>query len=392
MKRIGLPVLLLLLCATTVSAQEVDSTSVHVPDSLSQTIPPAVAAIERSELPVLGRFGSWTWSRDSLSLLPYQRFSDILELHPFISVADLGNFGQPHAMIAAGALPETGSFSVGGLPYDDMITGMKSTDMLATEDAQSITVYPQYQAFWYGSPGDVFAADVEEKQWKAARPITRLRHTEAANDYLYTDVMFTLDPSENGSLYIAGSRMTIGGTAGGNTARFENRAAENWNLRGRYAHPFSQPLSPSLTLRYHDELTYLNGGTLGIYDSTSGLYRYDESDADFADAAFSPIDATLVNPSMETHRQRYTATAALRMQWTRDSSQVTLLRLHTASDVRRFRDAEDEDWLDLGVATELNESDHWSTVRLQLEHETALSWARPLLRGHAARFSKYKGG
>ncbi|MDT8325581.1 MAG: putative porin, partial [Bacteroidota bacterium] len=344
-------------------------------------------------------YGSWTWRKDSLTLLHYQRFSDIAALHPYVRIADLGNFGQPHGILSASAIPHHATVSLNGIPADDFVTASPPTDMLPLEDAASITVYPQYQSFWYGAPGDVFAADVVQKEWDAPRPVTRLRHTEAANEYLFTDAMFTLNPSERGNLFLAGTRMTIGGAAGTNTARFENTLAESWNLRARYREHISSIFTTSIALRYNDELTHLNGGVSGTYDPLRLAYRYEEDGrGTFAASAFDPITAPLVNATMETHRQRYTATAELVAYWTADSSQTTRIRLQAISDVRRFRDdLSDVDELsdvdDVGlVIPRFNTTDHWTRYRAQLDHQTALPWAHLTLRGHVARFAASKGG
>ncbi len=358
-----------------------------VTDSVSADAP------VRPALPDLRAFASWKWEKDSLTLLPYQRFSDIASFHPYVLLSDLGNLGQPHGILSASSLPHHASVSLNGLPFDDFISAAPQTDMLPIEDAATITVHPQYQSFWYGAPGDVFSAAVAQKEWDAPRPVTRLRHTEAANEYLFTDAMFTLNPTESGNLFIAGTRMTIGGAARTNAARFENTLVETWNLRARYRERLSSLLTASLALRYNDELTYLNGGIAGTYDSLRHSFLYEEKGiGDFSSTAFDPITAPLVNATMETHRQRYTATAELSAIWTDDSSQTTRIRVHAVSDVRRFRD----DLSDLDEQQPLpsayNLTDHWTRYHVQLDHRTALPWAHLTLKGHAARYAAEKGG
>jgi hypothetical protein len=347
----------------------------------------------RRTLPSLREYASWYWKKDSLTLLTYQRFSDIAAMHPYALVTDLGNLGQPHGILAASSLPQYASLNLNGLPFDDFLTAAPPTDMLPLEDAATITVYPQYQSFWYGAPGDVFAAGMEQKEWDAPRPVTRLRHAEAANEYLFTDAMFTLNPSASGNLFLAGTRMTIGGAARTNTARFENNLVETWNLRARYRERISSLLTASLALRYNDELTYLNGGVAGTFDSLRRAYRYEEiGTGDFSSIAFDPITATLVNATMQSHRQRYTATAELAAFWTDDSSQTTRIRVHAVSDVRRFRDNLSD--LDEGnlVPASYNLTDHWTRYYAQLDHRTSLPWAHLTLKGHVARFAADKGG
>jgi hypothetical protein len=376
------------LAASVDSLQFSAATKYSPGDSLT---PPA--PMDYSSLPTLRNYASWTWSKDSMALMQYQHVGDVLNMHPFVHLADLGNFGQPYGILAYSASPMQASATVNGLPIDDLLTGMSASSLIAIEDAARITAYPQYQSFWYGSPGDVVAVDMTEKTWDAPRPITRLRHAEAANDYLFTDAMFTLNPTDHGNLKIAGTRMTIGGTAGTNAARFENSLSESWNLRAHYRDRISDILTTAFAVRYNDDITYLNGGVLGSYDSSSARYMYDKDGTSaFSDEAFSTITASIVNPTMYTHRQRYTATGELHLRWTADSSQVTRLRVHAISDVRRFRDALGEETDEEDIIPSFNLTDQWSTLRAQLDHETALSWARLTLRGHVARFALEKGG
>ncbi|MCB2204362.1 hypothetical protein KQI65_06390 [bacterium] len=344
-------------------------------------------------LPTLHDFGSWRWSRDSLTLLPYQRAADVFALHPFSHLADLGNFGQPHGISFASGLPSASSVSLNGAPFDDILTGMTSTDMLPLQDLASLTVYPQYQAFWYGAPGDVFAADLKQRKWDAPRPITRLRHTEAANEYLFTDAMFTLNTGEKSNIYLAGTRVTIGGASGTRAARFVNTVAESWNLRGRYREQISDIFTMSLAVRYNDDLTYQNGGIAAIYDATLGSYTYPvKGSTAFSDDAFDPLTAEVANTTIEAHRQRYTATGALEMLWTEDSSQVTTVQVQAISDVRHFVDTLVTQFSYPALEPLGHLTDHWTMYRAQLDHETTLPWARLRLRGHLARFAIDKGG
>lgn len=333
------------------------------------------------------------WNRETIRLFEYHHMAEILDAQAGIHLHELGNFGQPVTLRAYGASPQQSSVSVSGLGFDDLISGVLQSYLHSTEDVHRILVYPQYQAFWYGNSGDVYAADIHEIEWDTPRPISRLRHTEAANDYLYTDGMFTLNLSDMSNLYIAGTRTVIGSTSGNNAARFENNVYESWNLRTKYRHQLSDLLRLQTTLRYHDHLTMMNGGILGNFTVGTALpltYE-DESIGTFASEAFDPKAALLINESMETQRQRYDAAAELLMQWTADSSQATRLQLRATSDVRRFRDNLQSLRVDSLAIPTFNLTDEWTLLLARLSHRTTLSWANLLVEGQLGRFSARKG-
>ncbi len=364
----------------------IDSTSVSI-DSILTT-----AGIADS-IPSPGMAPLADWTREDIRLLEYHHLADILRLPPVLVLHHLGNFGQPVTLRAYGAQPAQTSITVGGLAHDDLISGMMQSYLHSTEDVQRINVYPQYQSFWYGHPGDVYAADVEQMEWNAPRPITRMRHTEASNEYLFTDGMFTLNLSETSNLYIAGTRTVIGSASSNNAARFPNNRYESWNLRGSYRNQLTELLRLNTTVRYHDHFTMLNGGILGTFTphTTTPLTYEDESIGPFAGEAFDPKAAFLLNESMETLRQRYDATVELLMQWTADSSQATRLQINATSDVRRFRDNLQRLWTDSLAIPWFNLTDEWSQLQARLSHRTTLSWANLLIEGQLGRYTAAKG-
>ncbi|MBN1446435.1 MAG: hypothetical protein JXA28_00790 [Bacteroidetes bacterium] len=374
----------------------IDSVSVLPPsieiEPPSSTSPSGVESDRRSELPTLHAPGAWILRKDSLSLIEYHHAGDVFARHPGVHLHELGSFGQPLGMGLYGALPSNASVRVNGLLFDDRLQGMTNPFLLSTEDAATFTIHPQYQAFWHGEPGDVFAGEIVEKEWNAPRPVTRLRHTEAPYEYLYTDAMFTLNPSERDNLYVSGTRTTIGSSTN-NAVRYANSLHESWNLRARYRRELSAAVTGRASLAYHDHITFLNGGILGTFDPSSvPALTYPGEDSDFATAAFDPKAADLINPTMETHRQRYSAQVGLQVRWTEDSSQATYMGVRMLSDVRRFRDALQEVRSDSLAVPSINLSDHWTLVQAFITHVSSLSWARLTLRGNVGRLGALKGG
>ncbi len=331
-------------------------------------------------------------TRDSLSVMEYHHAGEVLTHIAGIREFSLGNYGQPMWLGRMGSGQTQWSLSMNGSPTADVLTNTGNPYAIPIEDMSEVRVYSQYEAFWTGGPGVVLSADFVEKEWDAPRPVTRLRHTEAANEYLYTDGMFTLNTSETENLFIGGTRTVIGSSSSNNAARFANNRHESWNLRLRYRKAFGEAVSTRLALRYDDDITLLNGGVAPELDAafTPLSYPLDGSEP-FTTDAFDPKSALLVNPTMHTHRQRYTAELVGRVQWDRDSAHVTELRVRGESELRRFRDQLQDVVLDSLAEGYLNLTDTWSRFSLELHHINDLEWATLTLAGSASPYTADRG-
>jgi hypothetical protein len=332
-------------------------------------------------------------TRDSIGLMEYHHVGEVLGHIPGIQEFSLGNYGQPLWLGRMGSGPRRWSLSLNGSDMAGALTESPEMHQIPIEDIGVVSVSAQYDAFWLGGPGAVLSADVSEKDWHAPRPVTRLRHTEAANEYLYTDGMFTLDVSESENLFIAGTRTVIGTSGSNDAARFENNRHESWNLRVRYRNRLSRAVSARAALRYDDGITLLNGGIAPPIDNDLNLYPYPADGTEpFSTEAFDAKVATLVNPTMNAQRQRYTAEAGGRIQWDEDSAHVTDLRISVQSEVSRFRDRMQELVADSIADPLLNLTDTWSRSKVELRHTNDLGWSTLSVGASASPYSANKGG
>ncbi|MDX9758015.1 MAG: putative porin [Bacteroidota bacterium] len=336
------------------------------------------------------------WSKDSVTLLEYHHVGEIVAHHPGLMLYHLGNYGQPAWIGLGGSLPWQSTVSVDGIVSDQLPSGVPDLYRFSTEDVDHFTVYPQYQAFWHGEAGDLLAVGLRKTEWHAPRPITRLRHTESANEYLYTDGMFTLNPSPHSNVYLALTRTSIGSSSNNNAARFANTRHESWNVRAAYRYRVSDVLTLSGATQYNDDLTLLNGGVRGEFNPQSATAPYvfePEGAGEFSTWAFDPKAAELVNATMYTAGQHYHLELGTHLQWDTDSVQLTRVRVIIDSDVRRFRDNAGEVNPDLTLdAPQLNLTDHWTLYRGVLDHETHLGWADLELQGSFGGFQLTMGG
>jgi hypothetical protein len=332
-------------------------------------------------------------TRDSIGLMEYHHAGEVLASVAGIQQFSLGNYGQPVWLGRMGSGPRRWALSLNGSDMAGALTDGPEMHQIPIEDIGAVSISAQYDAFWLGGPGAVLAADVSEKDWHAPRPVTRLRHTEAANEYLYTDGMFTLDVSDSENLFIAGTRTVIGRSGSNDAARFANNRHESWNLRLRYRNQVSRSVSARAALRYDDGMTLLNGGIAPPIDDDLNLYSYPSDGTEpFSTGAFDAKVATLVNRTMYSQRQRYTAEAGGRIQWDEDSAHVTDLRVSVQSEVSRFRDRMQELVVDSIADPRLNITDNWSRSMVELRHMNDLGWSTLNLAASASPYSAKKGG
>jgi len=339
-----------------------------------------------SSSPELHRF-----HKDSLSRMEYHSIGHVIEQFPGVMRYDLGNLGQPSWLSTAASSPLHWTICTNGIDGADLLTGMPHMLFYTTEDAEAITLYPMHQSFWYGGAGRRFVVDITEREWDAPRPVTRLRHTEAPNEYLYTDAMFTLNTNERDNIYIAGTRTTIGISAGNDAARFANNRHESWNLRLRYRNHVSDNLIAGLALRYDDDITLLNGGVAGNIESPGFPMIYPpDGTLPFSAEAFDPKSALLVNPSIYTQRQRYSAELRSSMLWSGDSTHMSTIRGGVVFFVSRFRDRLQDITGDSLAEPRLNRTDVWSRYSAHLDHVDDLGWARLTVSSSLAYFTAKK--
>lgn len=398
--------LLLLVLPQAATAQDRDSVRTDqgsgTADSVAASLPistvPASGTEEKdgAHVPAGPDAGSWILSKDSVALIEYHHLGEIALQHPQAQLSHLGNYGQPAWFGLGASLPWQTTLTVDGIAIDHLPTGQPDLYRVATEDAARFIVRPQYQAFWYGVPGDVAVVETEKRIWNAPRPITRLRHTESANEYLYTDGMFTLGASDASNIYLGLTRTSIGSTNNNNAARFPNTRHESWNARLSYRNRLGDLMTLTARVQYDDHLTLLNGGIQGTF-SPGGVdpLSYEPEGSTFGENAFDPkaADGQLVNGTMYTEGQHYHVETGAILQWDSDSTQVTRIRLVADSDVRRYRDNLASQYPGDSLAEpRMNLSDHWSLLQAVLDHRTQLGWAELDVQGAFGGYQAIMGG
>lgn len=306
-----------------------------------------------------------TWANDSLRLYPYHSTADLVGRVSGFSHAHLGNVLQPGWLGTLGSFPEQSAINVNGNSVNDPVTGLANSFYVLSEDMASMSISPLHTSYWYGGNGKLLSVDFTEAEANAPTPFTRIRHTEAPYDYLYTDVIFSLNPGSRDNIYAAVNRQSLG-VSTNRFARYQNEQAESWDIRLKYRYDLTDALRLKLKNSYHDHIRFHHGGIQGLSDGTFMLYP-DRSATYFTDSAFSPILATLVNPTMRTRETQNATTFDAVYSWP-DSIQSTALTLIYRSTDRSYDDELHEGQPDSLSVEKASTFSEWSDVSALLSH------------------------
>jgi hypothetical protein len=271
-------------------------------------------------------------TRDSLELFDYQNLSDLPHIFTNTFQYSLGSYLHPTFLSRAGAGQNQSSLSLDGLVMNDRFTGAPGFDQLPSEDARDILVYPMHESFYHGGNGALLAMDYRRSDSILTHPVTRLRHAESSYDYLATDAVFAVSPTDHNTLYVGLNRTAIGSSQQ-NIARYPNERSEGLNIRLRFSEHVSSRFNYETSVQLYDYLTLFNGGVAGTL-SGGEVFLYPATTT-FAASAFDPKAASLVNTTIMAHERVVTATATSRYDWAGSDAHQTMVRL---SFTRAFRE------------------------------------------------------
>jgi len=335
------------------------------------------------------RNGCVVLNRDTLLYIERNHAGDALRVLPSVFYAETGGMGQPLLLGVHGTTPFQGALLLDGLPLADLVTGQSDPYLLPVDEAGSIIIHPPHKAFMKAGSGMLFAAELIEDDGSAPRPFTRVRHTEGPYDYLFTDVLFTVDTRESDNLRFGLTRRTAGSSGSSNAARFQYQWAESWDARLRYILEAADGFRLSISNRYNDQLVFMNGGVAGI-PGAGGEASWDypeEGGSAFSENAFNPIQAALMAPSIRTQSVRNETRARISGDWSGDSSIVSEF---TIDHVIRVRDVSDRVHMsapDSSAYPALKRKDAWNSTTASLRHRMPVLGSELEISGAAGRYS-----
>jgi hypothetical protein len=372
-------------CTTVLTAQGTDSTRLRDAGHLN-AVPTTTDSLVVA--PPWHRLAGIRFLRkDSTARLGYMRTGDLLPVFAGVRSVDGGSAGSPGWTALQGAPPILSSAVRGGLRIDDPFTLRPSFDLLPTEGMEALVVHPAHMAFYVGRPGTVLAVETRDPDLRAERPFTRVRHAEGPYDYLYTDVMFALDPGPHDRFFLDVTRQTLGTSGTGNPARFANGRAESWDATASWRHTLADRVTLGFRNTYNDNATWQNGGALAWRDDPSSpwLTYPARSTSSFIDTAFNPLLATLVNPTMVVKGWRNEATLSGDVRWDTTGAHGSRVRLVHGMSGRLYSDVVDVlSGSDL-QRTRVDRRSDWQVARVDLAHESRLAWAALVLGGVVER-------
>lgn len=322
-------------------------------------------------------------------MIPYMRTGDLLAAFAGIVRVDGGTPGSPSWAGLQGAPPVLTSAVRGGAHLDDLVTGRPEVDLLPSEAMDAFYVHPAHLSFYHGRPGSVLALESTTPALEAPRPFTRVRHSEGPYDYLFTDVMFALDPSTRDKLSIDVTRQTVGTSGIGNPARFANARVESWDAVASYRRTLNEHVVLGFRDTYNDNATWQNGGALPWRDDASSpwLTFPSRSTSSFIDTAFNPLLASYVNPTMVVKAWRNEAMLDADVRWDTAGAHRSVIRLQHVVRGRRYSDLVDRlEGAEL-TRTRVDRQSNWNALRMDGEHYSQLAWASLTLGAALERYA-----
>lgn len=299
--------------------------------------------------------------KDSVDWFDYNSLGYALKYIPGVFIHELGSYGHPTAITFNHSLPIQSSIYRGSENISDLITGIPDQQLIAIEATDKVTVYPQHLGFYYGGNGKSFAVNVNEKEYDSPRPYSRIRHVEAPYDYLYTDVIFSVNADERSNFMAALTRQSLGASTtslyGATTinTRLPNSGYESWNIRGAYRIKISEHQSLTFKDHYDHFILMFNGG-INLF-STSILN---------ADSAFGLIPS-LVNTTMQRDIVRNRVEGNYQFHLFNDSAHTSNILLSFTSNVQTFLDRLDKSPDSL---SRLNAKTVWDIADLSFNHSS----------------------
>ncbi len=356
-----LPAILFLLAAQSIRGQErSDSLRVTPPrpagDSLR--VPPAAPRDAAGPAPAPGA----SFGRKEIDWSDYNAIGSIAKNAPGVRMHELGEYGHPGYLSLFGSLPSHLSIVRGTETMNDLVTGVPDHNLIPVEEIDSVFVPAAHQAFYYGGNGRELAVVAREKEEDSPRPSSRIRHTEGPSDYLYTDVIFSVNTAPRSNFTAGLSRQSLG-TAGGTSltaldARYENSGYESWDLRGAYATRIAETLHLKVEDHYDHFIDMFNGG---VDPLSASILNPDD--------AFG-LAPGLANNTMRAEVVRNRIGAQARWDALADSLRPVLIDVSFLTGVRYFRDLLDRiDTLQL----HLDEKTSWRMFSLSLRKSFLLS-------------------
>jgi hypothetical protein len=129
----------------------------------------------------------------------YLSFSDLLKNVQGYFVADYGNPCMYNPIFYQGLPPSNTSILLDGIPFGNNFFGLFEQSLIMMDDIERIEIISSTQSIAYGN---INLINVVTTKRKSKRPITYVRHSEAAYETYLTNMFFTSNITQTSNIYV----------------------------------------------------------------------------------------------------------------------------------------------------------------------------------------------
>jgi outer membrane cobalamin receptor len=293
---------------------------------------------------------SFMMTKADIQWMDYCYLGGILQDFPGIYVRSQSSAGQYDQLNIRGSDWRSVAILMNGRPLNDPATGIYNPYHFSPEYADQVEAVTGVPAFLYGFNGTGGTIDLLTKNSENYTPYTKMRYSESAYNYEYSDGTFRQNISRR-------TNFSFGFQHQGTDGRFPNSAHDAWNFRLGLHHRLSDAFT-IIASEYHTSTrTNLNGGA----DPTSARTL----------RAFDPLQSVERNTDSYEKTTRHDLDLTLVGTLFPDTTNLSTLTLYYSHNFREYRDEENRPFPN-GVFIQSDHTTSWMGTRLTQNFRTDL--------------------
>lgn len=233
------------------SLSGVDSLKTPVTDTL---LPAAVPMAAHGSNYLLNEANTYkTIRKEELLFIQYIGLTDIIRSKVAAFPVMMGSYSQFAGLSFFGAPVQGVGLSFNNRLLNDISYGSYNLEQYSPEFTEQIEILTGADAVILQDNSTGAAINLQEIRYNTAAPYTRLFFTEAANNHITADGVFSKNLARN-------FNFTFGFRAIGSDGRNENSTVDAWHVRGLLRWSPSDKMSVSLVENFTNHTLGLNGG------------------------------------------------------------------------------------------------------------------------------------
>jgi len=256
-----------------------------------------------------------TIKHSDIKKVDHLSLSDLLKNVPGYFIADYGNPDMYNPLFYQGLPPSNTSVLLDGIPFGNNFFGSFEQSLIMMDDIERIEIISPTQSIAYGN---INLINIVTTKRNSKRPITYVRHSEAAYDTYLTDIFFTSNITQTSNIYVGLNYHMSDG-------RFSNSDYSYFGGRLRYRNI----IFDKVELNISDYVSKIDRALYGGVKLTS-----DEVTEDIFDERL----ASVLFPSAKQNYFRNIISAQLSGYFFNDSLQSSLFTISLNTEQNTFKD------------------------------------------------------